>query len=125
MVSDLQIASSWCCRILYPMAFAIVFRVFIKQYCRIKHENKMNPVRNSKYQKWLDLWSLLTLFLLAIINISYMMHRVPIICEYHIYQISSTIYGLVSITFIFYQIARLQYIFSAEQIHSTKYAYPI
>ena len=60
-------------------------RIFIKEYRKIKQENKDNHVRK-KQHIGLDFFSLTTLLLIAFINLFWLLHKTPYICMYHAYR---------------------------------------
>ena len=75
------------------------------------------------YQRWLNVWSALTMITCIIGLMVTILHRIQYICLFSsLFAIPTWLQPSLCLTV--YQIIRLQYIFSASQIHSHTYAIP-
>ena len=110
----------WIARILLPTCILIIMYIFKQELAKRKQDIRID---SDPYPKWLNFWSSLTFISCIIFLLIWTLHRVPIICLYS-YGFMISTWGTPGACITMYQITRLQYCFSAKQIHSDKYGYP-
>lgn len=115
------IYGAWVSRITFPIAISVVLFILKKEYKK-RIDSTAKKVGTCKYQKSLDFWSLSTILLSLSTLFSFFIHKIPSICNYN-YGLFESLWVLTQATLTFYQIARLEYCFSAKRIHSEKYGY--
>ena len=107
--------------ILIAISLLISLRLVQNEYYKRKKE-KLFHLPDNIYKTWLDIWSLTVMCIPIIWFIIVLFQPVQSICKY-ITSIRFYLWHLNKYLITFYQIARLQYCFSVNQIHSTKYGY--
>eukprot|EP01084_Bolivina_argentea_P213184 362154_1 len=114
--------SGWIGRTLFAIQFVIACVLFKSEPKKRKTNNHDNNGYYNVYDKLLNLWS--TIFIISFIMYSLVtfLTRIPNICLYF-EQLFYVLWAFVKIILLYYQIARLQYCFSSEQIHSKKNSY--
>eukprot|EP01084_Bolivina_argentea_P063304 115628_1 len=103
--------SAWVLRVLISIGIVICYVIFIIDMGR-RATSDSKPLSNRKYQKWLNIWSKLIMFLCIINQTLFLCYTIPVICTY--FSIILPISGYIRIFFTFYQITRLQYCFSQD-----------
>ena len=102
----------------YSLDCIVCIYIVCKEY---KKRIQMEEIDTNKYQQRLQIFSFTLLTLCPIYYFILMLW--PFLCDYGLKFITSCIYLLSKILISFYQIARLQYCFSSQQLHSSKHAY--
>ena len=113
-------AASVCYRVAIAVLVVIpCCRLIYNEYCKRKEEASTSVAND--YQLWLDRWSMLAMILLLFSFPMRPLDEIFILCKY-CQVISDAIWLGSKVTITFYQIARLQYCFAQDQVHS-KYGY--
>ena len=113
----------WTGNVCYTAAALFTTAVLVQDIKTRKREKLNKTESHVLRNKWLDLWSLLTLATSVIVTLLHISRQVPFICMYT-FSLSFSMMGIQKVLFTYYQIARLKYCFSSDSIHSTKYGYP-
>eukprot|EP01084_Bolivina_argentea_P022090 41041_1 len=86
-------------------------------------KTQISTTNINKYQKMLNIWSLLCMIVSVLSIIVWLLGTIPSICVYG-YKLGNILLATTKSILNFYQIARLQYCFLDKQVHSKKYGYP-
>eukprot|EP01084_Bolivina_argentea_P105379 188684_1 len=120
MPTDIKLVfGAWTSRFVFPVAICIVLKVLKKEYNK---RQIYKETETDQYQKCLNVWSLLTIIMSMVTCVSFAVHKIPFLCRFN-YGLFQACWVLLQCTFTFYQIARLQFCFSARRVHSTKYGF--
>ena len=103
------------------LSFAICLLIF-KRDIKNRTKYQVNYVNFNIYQKSLHWLSLITFMIILCATLINATKFIPILCVFAP-QFSLTFQTSFRISLTFYQIARLQYTFNDNNIHSKKYAY--
>lgn len=109
---------TWFTRIALSITFIVVSlltkREYSKSRCELQEENTGT---GNDYSKWLHRFTISTMILCGLLPLFGVFNKIPIICGYT-YSVPTLLWGLAPTSLTFYQITRLQYVFSKTQVHS-------
>ena len=121
MLKSSFVIGSWLSRTLYPLTILILIRIIYKNVTKQAGQN--NKVGHNIYQTWLNRFSLSSMVCIAFTLFFGITHKIPVICLYLNAKFAIITWTLSRLTVTFYQIMRLKYCFSSQQVHSSKYGY--
>ena len=111
---------TWFTRVVFGVGFVLMIILMKRELTKRKIKQTENT--SNIYTVWLNRFTVLTMAICASSLLFGIINKIPIICEYT-YALPSMCWGLAPATITMYQIVRLQYVFSANQVHSKKYGY--
>ena len=109
--------SYYFCVGLIIIALLVSFKIIHSEYLKRKNETTVHT------QKSLNIWSHTVMFIPILWLIIVLFQPIQSICKY-VTSIRYALWHWNKYLITVYQIARLEYTFSVNQIHSTKYGYP-
>ena len=113
---------------LLPSLFAVLFLILCLIFKSEPEKRRQRRIKNGNhynfYDKMLDIWSSIFIFLVIINALLWMLAKLSVLCLFTMVS-ASILQSNMKILLTCYQITRLQYCFSMQQIHSKKYGYSI
>lgn len=118
---------TWISRICLPVASLLMIywiKRELNQRNQIQSKSETPSIKTSSgnHQMWLNRFSIGTMILCLLTLLFCFFHTVPYLCEYTD-PLQQIFWVLSQYSLTFYQITRLSYCFSSEQVHSDKYGY--
>eukprot|EP01084_Bolivina_argentea_P090339 162822_1 len=104
--------------IIYPISIAVMLYIMKMNFDHKKDYEAANKVLNdNKFYRWLMIFSLAVMVSLTAQMTFYLSHKIPYVCL-ATYILQTPFYTLSGVLITYYQIARLQYCFSASQTYN-------
>eukprot|EP01084_Bolivina_argentea_P066812 121822_1 len=122
LTMQIALIAGWFNRCIYILLLIILFWIFKSEPSKRKIKQETNDHYNSIYQRLLNISSIVVIIFCIIAAFLSLLTCIPYICVYT-NGVSGFTWSLIKITLTLYQIARLNYCFSSQQVHSSKYGY--
>ena len=108
---------TWFARIGLAVTFILVLLLIKREFRKRECDETEERSTCNHYSQWLHRFSISTMILCALLLLFGILKKIPIICKYT-YSVPTLIWGSVPTSLTMYQIVRLQYVFSKNQVHS-------
>eukprot|EP01084_Bolivina_argentea_P258972 436810_1 len=114
--------ASWFSRIIFTLLFFILLFMFRHEPSKRRMANEKNNHYHSIYEQLLSITSIAVIALCIVTSLLMILTIIPNVCIY-VFCLIGFLWSMIKYTLTLYQIGRLQYTFSSQQIHSVKYSY--